>query len=97
MGIDPDHGVAWFQIPFSVDITPTGHPMGDPSLLHTKERFGGIAVLGKDGWQLAVLMYARLIDDAQLAARVRSTAMRCRAAIRSSAATRASTAWSPAG
>ena len=67
-GVDSDHGVAWFQIPFSVDITPTGHPMGDPSLLHTKERFGGIAILGKDGWQLAVVMYARLIDDAQLVA-----------------------------
>ena len=68
IGVDSDHGVAWFQLPFSVDITPAGAPMGDPSLLHTKERFGGIAVLGKDGWRLAVAMYTRAIDDAQLEA-----------------------------
>jgi hypothetical protein len=68
IGVDSDHGVAWFQLPFSVDITPTGAPMGDPALLHTKERFGGIAVLGKDGWRLAVAMYTRATDDAQLEA-----------------------------
>jgi hypothetical protein len=68
VGVDSDHGVAWFQAPFSVDITPTGAPMGDPSMLHTKERFGGVAVLGKNGWQIAVAMYARMLDDAQLAA-----------------------------
>ncbi len=67
VGVDSDHGVAWFQVAFSVDITPNGHPMGDPSMLHTKERFGGIAVLGKDGWQVAVATYARLIDDVVLA------------------------------
>lgn len=64
IGVDSDHGVAWFQLPFSVDITPTSHIPGDPSLFHTKERFGGVAVLGKDGWQLAAVMYARLLDDA---------------------------------
>ena len=66
IGVDSDHGVAWFQLPFSVDITPTSHIPGDPSLFHTKERFGGIAVLGKEGWQLAAVMYARLVDDAVL-------------------------------
>jgi len=64
IGVDSDHGVAWFQLPYSVDITPTSHIPSDPSLFHTRERFGGVAVLGKDGWQLAVVMYARLADDA---------------------------------
>lgn len=67
VGVDGEHGVAWFQTPFSVDITPKGNIPGDPSLYHTKERFGGIAVLGKDGWQLAAVMYARLVDDAMMA------------------------------
>ena len=66
IGVDSDHGVAWFQLPFSVDITPMSHIPSDPALFHTKERFGGVAVLGKDGWQLAAVMYARLVDDALL-------------------------------
>lgn len=67
IGVDSEHGVAWFQAQYNVDVTPKGMVMGDPSLFHTIERAGGIVVLGKDGWQIAAAQYGRLIDDDKLA------------------------------
>ena len=67
VGVDGEHGVAWFQGQFKVDVVPKGTMRGDPSLFHTVERAGGVIVLGKDGWKIAGVEYGRMIEDPQLA------------------------------